>query len=145
MKSFFKAIFKLITYYSTKPEEFQTYPRYDRRIKETADKFSKADFKKQGPTKYLYKSLVTNTKFLLTINNSKCHNTCSCSCKDFIKVGVRCHLVGLSLTHDLNLNPNQSQKKLCLKKEDENLNQKSLLLKLVKRRLKLPVYQLENN
>ena len=115
---------------------------------------------------------------------------CSCSCKDFIKVGVCCHLVGLSLTHDLNLydskyskpakeltekfqiltkrgrkrkggrskygkaldkpesgsehesEPDPEPEKLCIKKEDENL--KSLLL-LVKRRLKLPVNQLENN
>jgi hypothetical protein len=103
MKAALKAIEKLIVYYSTEPEDFQTYPRFDSKIKETADKFSKANFKKITPTQYHYHSLVTETKFKLTINDPLCHAKCSCECKDFIKKGVCCHLVGLSSTHNLEL------------------------------------------
>ena len=68
-----------------------------------ADKLDKRNFKKISPSKYQYKSLTTDSNYTVTINCPQCHNMCSCTCKTFVKFGVRMHVVALSVIYNLKL------------------------------------------
>ena len=103
MKAALMAIGKLILSYSTEPVEFEVYPKYNSKIKEVADKLSKANFNKFGPHKYGYESSLTNTCYRIILNCPQCHNMCSCTCKNFVKNGVCCHVVALDRIFNLKL------------------------------------------
>ena len=66
----FVIIYLNILFNLPEPEAFKTYPRFNTKIKITADKFVKANFKKIRPNKYEYKSLLTGTKFEIIINGN---------------------------------------------------------------------------
>ena len=103
MKAALVALEKIVLSYSTEPLDFEIYPKFDMKTKGYADKLVKKNFKKVGPNKYQYKSLTTESNFILTTNCPQCHNMCSCSCNTFVKDGVCMHVVALSTLFGLQL------------------------------------------
>ena len=103
IKTAFLAIGKLILSYSTEPEEFEVYPKFNTDIKRVSDQFIKANFQKISPSKYKYESLETSTSFTIILNCPNSHNMCSCTCKNFVKRGVCCHVVALDRIYGLKL------------------------------------------
>jgi hypothetical protein len=97
------AIMKLILSYSTEPLEFEIHPKFTIQVKKLADKLDKRNFKKVGPSKHKYESLNTESNYIITFNCPQCHNSCSCSCKNFVKLGVCMHVVAISVIFNLKL------------------------------------------
>ena len=103
LKAALIAIGKLILSYSTEPLDFEIYPKFCKKTKSSADKLGERNFKKIGKNKYKYESLITDNSSIIMTNCPQCHNTCSCTCKTFVKDGVCLHVVALSSLHNLNL------------------------------------------
>ena len=59
---------KLILSYSTEPVEFEVYPKNNSKIKEVADKISKANINKLGLYKYGHESSLTKTCYTIILN-----------------------------------------------------------------------------
>ena len=117
MKAAITAIFEQIVYYSTSYEEFARMPKYCEKTKELADRLIKSNFKTIRPNKITYTGTFNGkkSKYVLTINDERYLNLCSCSCKFFTKHAVCMHLVAYSNFNNLDLFGNRYSKPISKK------------------------------
>jgi hypothetical protein len=101
MTSALKKIFKIIVYYSTEFSEFETKPKYNKKIKKVAALYTKSNFTEIRANKI--RCTGKNSTYILILNDKNSDVSCSCTCKYFVKSAVCAHLVAYSNLNDLNL------------------------------------------
>ena len=82
---------------------FNKIPRFDKEIKEKANKIKENQFNKSHTrsTRIEYTGY-NDTKYIITLNDPNCYANCSCSCSNFLKWAICHHVVAYS--HCINKN-----------------------------------------